>query len=96
MAQTTITEGARRLALERFKSVEEVHVSDSLDQDGEPALELTLVVKEGFDPQDFSPSKKAEYVRELLAMLQERGDHRFPYIHLATQRDLADLAAAND
>ena len=55
-----------------------------------------LIVKEGFNPQDFSLSKKAEYVRELLAMLQEQGDHRFPYVHLATQRDLAELAAAND
>ncbi len=74
-------------------NVLEVQVEAALDESGGAALQILLVIPQ-FDPG--LASKRAEIVLKVLEFLGDRDDPRFPYLHFATQAEMAAEEVASD
>ncbi len=85
---------ARKVASERLgqDTVQDVSVSDYLDEDGDKAILVSYVIDK-FDPDKLSTEKRLAVFRSLVRYLGQAGDDRLPLIQYVESEEMADLAA---
>jgi hypothetical protein len=73
--------------------VARVDVTDTIDSDGEPSLNIWIVFKARPPKSDMRQAKAI--VDELRTWLANHGDERFPYFSFVTEQDEKELSAIN-
>jgi len=67
-----------------------IEASEIIDTSGDESLDVKVVVRER--PSRELARRTADVVDQLRTWLAERQDERFPYFHLTTEREEAELA----
>jgi hypothetical protein len=67
-----------------------IEATDLIDTSGDESLDVKIVV--GERPSRELARKTADVVDQLRSWLAEQHDSRFPYLHLTTEREEAELA----
>jgi hypothetical protein len=69
--------------------VSEIVSAPKIDWEGEPALEITIVLTEELTPTNIPHGAGLNTLVQIHDALLERGDERFPHMRYATREDLA-------
>jgi hypothetical protein len=88
-----VTAEVRSLAQDRLgQVVQDIKVTDYVDEGGEDAYQVLIVVNE-FDPDVLTAHKRSEFAVALVRKLGAEGDSRFPFISFVPRDELAELSA---
>jgi hypothetical protein len=91
----TVAENVKTLAQERLGKgvvVEDIRVSDYVDEAGENAYQILIVVNQ-FNPEILTSDKRSALTVALVRKLGAEGDARFPFISFVPHDELAELSA---
>ena len=92
---SNIAAEAKELAEERLGKgvVQDVRAADYVDETGEDAYRILIVVNE-FDPNVLTTQARSAVVISLIRRLSAEGDARYPFVSFVPKDELAE--AAND
>lgn len=94
MNLAALADNIRKIAREQLgaKVVEDVKVSDYVDEAGDDAYEIIVVIDK-FDPEILSTDARYSIVDAVMRQLADAGDDRFPYMWFIPQDELAEALA---
>jgi hypothetical protein len=91
IADEEVREIAKKVAAANFGSalISDAFSEPKTDWEGEPALEITIVLTRELTPTNFPHAAPLNTLVQIHDALLERGDERFPHMRYATVEDLA-------
>jgi hypothetical protein len=98
IANEEIRQIAKRVAAANFGSalISDAFSAPKTDWEGDPALEITIVLTEELTASNFPHDAPANTLVQIHDALLERGDGRFPHMRYATLEDLAEADEEED